>query len=404
MRLRGCIVLLLVACAPLAARAGFTDTLPQGAFLLDESIAFSVLNSRWDDDGNRAAIIDPVERYEPGGGLQGVLVPEADVNFLLLINLLQYGVLDNLTLAVGIPVVLQTKIDLDLQWEPGDFQPYIGRQFTEQDFWDWAGSVGQDRPQDWKGNKGVLSDIILGVRWRFSDHIEGFEQKTHMRLALMVMGALPTGKQMPPEEIAATGTTMWDLHSQGELSFHISMDQRFPGPLEDRLVLGIDLFYDILFKHEYDTPTGIKNPLMLTYAPYVGETYTLDPGDFTGVAVDLSLVLLKGPALPSFISGHDVDKAEKLPGLLSVSLRYTFTHVQQSDWQSKSAVWDWEREKLWLPGYKNTLFGRLSISLLRLGAPLMLYIGYRNQSWIGGRNTRAADAIFAGIQVPAKFW
>ena len=85
-------------------------------------------------------------------------------------------------------------------------------------------------------------------------------------------------------------------------------------------------------------------------------------------------------------------------------LRYTYTHLGQSDWRSNSAIWDWEREKLWLPGYKNTLFGRLSISLLRLGAPLMLYIGYRNQSWIGGRNTRAADAIFAGIQVPARFW
>jgi len=397
---------LVAACWLLAvdARAGFTDTLPEGTFMLDESIAFSVLNSRWDDDGNRAPMLDPVERYEPGGGLQGILTPEADVNFLVLVSLLQYGITDSLTVAVGIPVVLRTTIDLDLQWEPGDFQPYIGRQFTEEDFWQWAGSVGQNKPGDWSGNEGVLSDIILGVRWRFSDYFEWFEDVAHMRVALMVMGALPTGKQVPPEEIAATGTTMWDLHSQGELCFHLSLDQRFPGPLEDRLVLGLNFFYEILFEHEYDTPTGSKNPLMLTFAPYVGDRYTLDPGDFSGVAIDLGLVLLEGPALATWLSDNDADKAEKLPPMLTVSLRYMFTHLQQSDWESDSEIWDWEREKLWMPGYKNTLFGRVSVSLLRVGVPLMLYVGYRNQTWIGGRNSRAADVFFGGIQVPAKFW
>ncbi|MBN2496900.1 MAG: hypothetical protein JXR96_20080, partial [Deltaproteobacteria bacterium] len=73
------------------ARAGFTETLPRGTFLFDSSLSLSVLHHRYDNDGKKTTLIDSVQRYEPGSGLQGTLVPEAEVNYLVLINQLQYG-------------------------------------------------------------------------------------------------------------------------------------------------------------------------------------------------------------------------------------------------------------------------------------------------------------------------
>jgi len=293
-----------------SARAGFTETLPEGAFMLDSSISLSMLRHRYNNDGQKTTLIDAIERYEPGGGLQGVLIPEAEVNYLILINQIQYGVTDNLSVGIGIPVVLTTSVNLDLEWTEGDYQPYLGRSYTEQDFWEWAGSMGQPRPEDWTGNRGVLSDIILGVRYRFSDDVPGLH-KTGLRMSAMIMGALPTGSPPPKEEITAAGTTMWDLHSQGELCFHFMMERDF----FERFTLGVDLFYDFLFRHTYDTAEGTKNPLLLNLKGYVGDTYTLDPGDFAGVAVQMEAVAIYGPALATWLSNNDAAAAEKLPPL-----------------------------------------------------------------------------------------
>jgi len=259
--------------------------------------------------------------------------------------------------------------------------------------------MGQPKPQDWSGNRGVLSDIVMGVRYRFSDDLP-FLRDRGLKMAAMVSGALPTGTPPPEEEIAAAGTTMWDLHSQGELCFHLSLERVFL----ERVTLGMDLFYEFLFRHTYDTPEGTKNPLLLKAAPYVGDTYTLDPGDFAGAVLLLETAIIRGPALATWLTDHDAAAAEKLPPLFTLGLMYQYTHVGQSDWESNSEIWDWDKEKLWKPGYKNTLLARASLSLLRLGVPLQLYVTYRNQSWITGKNTRAADVIAGGIQVPVKFW
>jgi len=385
------------------AQAGFTETAPADTFIVDTSISFSMLRNRYDDFGNKVTLIDSIDRYEPGGGLQGTLTPRAEVNFLVSITQLQYGILDNLTVALGIPVIIHTDIDVDLQWTSGDYQPSLGRSYSEADFWDWAGSLGQPKPGDWRGNQGTLGDLVLGARWRFSDHIDVFADND-LSMALLVMGALPTGTQAPAEEIVAAGTTMWDLHSQGELGFHLSLDKAFGGPLEGWLSLGLDVFYEAFFRHSYITPTGSTHPLLLSYASYVGETYTLDPGDFAGLAMQLDGVLWRGPALGTWLTQGDVAKAESFPPILSLALRYTYTWVGQSDWESDSPIWDWGREKLWLPGYKNTLWARLTVSLLRVGVPVQLYVAYRNQTWLAGRNVRAADVISGGLQIPARFW
>ena len=385
------------------ALAGFTETLPAGVFLLQESLALSSLSQRFDDQARQGPLIDPIECHEPGGGLQGTLTPRVRAGYQILINLLQYGLLDNLSLAIAVPVVLRSEVQLDLEWEPGDYQSTLARPYSEQDFWEWAGSMGQPRPGDWQGNEGVLADMVLGARYRFSDQLPALDE-LGLASALMVFVALPTGTPPDPEEVASAGTTSWDLNSQGELGFHLSVDKLFRESLRARLTMGLDLFYEAFFPQERESPTGSRHPLLLNHRPYVGETYTLDPGDFSGVSLLMDAVLWRGPILSGWLTRGDPTTAEGLPPLLQVRLRFTHTHLAQSDWESGSPLWDWEHEKLWRPGYKNALLGRATLSLLRLGLPLRVFVAYRNQTWLGGKNCRPANVLTMGLQVPAKLW
>ncbi len=403
-RLLPTLLALLLALAPDAAQAGgYTETLPASTFMVDVGYVYSTLKYRYDDNGDKTQLIDNLYRYDPGGGLQGVVIADADVNFEIVVPQLRYGVFDFLTLVVGVPVVRRSRVSPNLGWESGDYQWTMGRSFSEQDFWSWASTMDQPKPGTWEGNHGVLGDVILAARYRFSDHIAVLgEHGVH--LAVQVLGALPTGTQKDPEEVVATGTTSWDLHSQGELGVHLSLDKTFEQSLDGRLTLGLDLFYEALFEHTYTTPTGSKNPLILTAAPYAGDTYTLDPGDFMGFGLHLGLVPIKGPAFASWISGHSASRAAQFPPLLAINLDYTFIGLGQSDWTSESALWDWTNEKLWLPGYKNALKLQAVFSFMRLGTPLQAYVSYKALSLIPGRNSRATDVLTVGLRAPLKFW
>ena len=396
-------MLVFLTLVSVSARAEYTSTLPSGMFLLDSGVYLSNLSNAYDDSGNLGPLIAPIERYEPGGGLQGTLSPEVDVDFCVLVSQIQYGITDFLTLGVGIPVVMYTDIDVEFDWEPGDYQAFLGRPYSEQDFWEWAASMGQPKPEDWRGNEGVPSDVVIGLRYRFSDHIDWFE-RSGLGMALMAFGAVETSTKADPEELVSTGTTLWDLHSQGQLGFHLGIDKFFKDSLDGRLVVGVDFFYEFLFESEYITPAGEKHPLLLNFKSYVGETYTLDPGDFMGASLQVDVVPVKGHVLSAWLVGGDMKRAQSLPPLLSLSLQYTHTRLGQSDWKSDSEIWDWEKEKIWRPGYKNTLFGKATLSLLRLGVPLQLYVAYRNQTLIPGKNSRAANVLVGGLQIPVKFW
>ena len=375
-----------------------TATVPRGIFIFDQSFVTSHLTNRYGDDGEKTTLIEEVERYEPGGGLQGIITPNASARFYLLVTKIQYGLLDNLTLALGVPLVVKTTVDLELGWEEGDYQAPLGRAYSEDDFWEWAASMGQDKPGDWTGNRYTLSDIIVGGRYRFSDDI-GWLRRNDLAMALQIMLTLPTGTPGDVEEIAAVGTTSREFFAQGEVAAHLGMETHLPGPLADRFSIGFDLFYEAMVEREMKAPTGAKHPLLLNYQPYVGDTYTIDQGDFSGAAILLEAVAYKGP----FVSKRFLPEG-KGPPLLKLSAELRYTHVAQSDWHSDSEIWDWEREKFWRPGHKRALTVRASSSLLRLGIPLQLYVAYRNMSWMGGKNVPAADVLTTGIQVPAKFW
>ncbi len=386
-----------------SAQAAYTETAPADTFIFDSTFFMSSLSTAFDNEGNAKPLMDPIYRYEPGGGLQGIIIPNAEVKFYVFAFQLMYGITDSISVGIGVPIVLETSVQPNLGWIPGDYQWTLGRAYSEEDFWQWAESMGQPRIGSWTGNKGVLGDILLGGRWKFSSLWDGFES-IGLAMAFSVYGALPTGRQADPENLLGVGTHMWDLHSQGELSFHLSADESFGKLLDERVVLGVDVFYEFFFKHTYTTPQGTKSPLLLTFAPYVGPTYTIDPGDFLGAAVSIDVVPYKGPVLDTWLTKGDMKKGKKFPPLVSINIEYRHIHIFQSDWESNSEIWDWSREKSWRPGYKNVLAARLTLSFLRLGAPFQVYAGYRNQTWIGGKNSRAANVFIVGLRVPMKFW
>ncbi len=394
---------LVVWLSQLPAWAGFTETLPQGAFLLDETMAISWIDSNWDNDGDAVPLIEAVERYEPGGGRQGVITARPKARYLILVNQLQYGLLDDLAIGFGVPVVLSTRVEPNLGWEPGDYQNQLGRAYSEEDFWAWADSMGQPRPTTWVGNQGVLSDIVIGSRFRFSDRLAGFDP-LGLAAAVSLAAVVPTGRNADPEEIMSLGTSLWDLHTQGDLAIHLSVDKDFNRELDGRLRLGIDLFYELFFERELRSAEGSVHPLLLQHSPYVGETYQVKPGDFSGFAVQISAVPYRGPAWESWLTDGGRQSAEGLPPILSVELRYTFVHLQQTDWRSDHPTWDWEREKLWRPGYKNILELGLSVSLLRIGVPVFVYANFRTLNLIPGKNCRAAEVLSFGLRVPLKLW
>lgn len=388
-----------------SALAAETTVLPKSTFMLDVSYMYSSLDRQWDGDRNPIPLIDDMPRYEPGGGLQGILRARPKATFHFLMLQLMYGITDRLSAAVYLPVVLDTSIQTNLSWEPGDYQSQLGRAYTEDDFWAWAGSMGQPRvPDSWSGNRGTLSDIILGARFLLPEF--GWMKRSGFRWAVLAQGALPTGTNLDPEEAVSTGTNLWELHAAGTLELHLSADQPLFGDDDGihRLNLGADVFYAAFLPRRYEAGHGTKNPLLNNIAPYVGDSYTVDGGDWFAGTFSVDVVPYIGPARASLVSGHSLEKARALPPLVTVTLGYTHIRTLQSYWRSESPLWSWEKEKIWQPGEKNMLKATLVVSLLRLGVPVQVYASYRTQDLIPGRYTRPANVFTAGVRALAKFW
>ena len=396
-----CVALVCVS-APVFAME--TQVLPQSTFLFDLSYWRSSIDKQWSGDRKPIPLIEEMKRYEPGAGLQGILraAPRADFDFLIVQAL--YGITDRLTAAVYLPIVMHSQVTTNLSWTPGDYQSGLGRSYSMDDFWAWAASLGQPRvPDKWEG--GVkLSDMIVGVRYRLPD----FEWMTqnHFRWAASLQVALPTGSNFDPEEAVSVGTNLWELHAAGDVEAHLSADKHFfvDETGNYRLNIGADFYYAFFRPRQYFAGHGLKNPLLTNNAPYVGDSYIVDGGDWLAGTVSVDVAPWFGPAYASIVSGHDEKKAWALPPILMFTLSYTRVQTFQSDWQSQSPLWDYDREKYWQPGEKNILRATATVSLLRLGLPFQIYARYQNGDLIPGRYSRPANVFSAGIKVVAKFW
>lgn len=396
---------LAVACmlVPTLAHAGNnTSTLPANTFIVDTAYYDTRTRIRWDDTRTARPLLDGIDRYEPGGGLQGTITANPLVKYQLFVPQLQYGLTDDLTLVLAMPTVIKSAIQPRLGWIPGDYQNNLGRSYTEDDFWQWAKSMGQNKPGDWQGNEWKLADMVVGGRYSLS-HLNFFHEH-ELNAAVSAQVALPTGSNPDPEELVAAGTTVWDLHNYGDFEVHFALEKPWKWEEFTRINFGVDLYYGWMRERTFTTSTGINSPLLMTFAPYVGATYKIDPGDMIGGTVLVEGVPFVGPTLSTWMNQHDPEKSKKWPGLLTLTAAVTYAHLNQTTWSSQSALWNWDHEKLWLPGDKNTIKFNADLSLMRLGLPLMLYAGYRTQEWIPGRNSRATDVLMLGGRIILKFW
>lgn len=397
-------LLALALLFPAAALADDTQVLPRGVFLLDVQFSRSRLDKQWGPDRSARPLLEESVRHEPGGGLQGTLTALPVAEYDWLITQLLYGATDRLTVGAIVPVVLGTRIETNLGWREGDYMSHLGRPYSQEDFWQWAESMGQPRPAErWEGNRGALADIVLAARWQFESR--GLMERLGLVTAATLSIALPTGKNADPEELVAAGTNGWEIHTYGDVELHLSAKRALwtDGAGLDRLAVGTDLFYAWLRPRVFVAPEGTKNPLLLNFRPYVGETYVLDGGDWLAATLSLDAALLAGPTFASIVSGGSLERAHGLPPLLAVSASYSYVATGQSDWRSESALWDWEREKLWQPGEKHLFRASVVASLLRLGLPLQLYGTWRGQEVIPGRSTRPSQVLGGGARVLAKF-
>jgi len=398
-------VFVLLLAASSTAYAAETTVLPAGTFALDVSYLHSTINKRWDGRRNARSLIDDIPRYEPGGGLQGILSANPTALYQGILFQVLYGITDWLTFAIYAPLIQQATVETNFAWQPGDFQSQLGRPYSEDDFWAWAGSLGQPRPPSrWVGNRSTFADIILGLRALVPEL--WLTKKLGLKVAGTLQVALPTGRPPDPEEVVAAGTTAFDLHSYGDVELHASWDRPF---LVDsygvaRLNLGGDFYFSWFRPKTLPTPTGRKNPLLLTYAPYVGASYVQDPGDWFGSTLSVEASPFLGPTFATFVSGRSLERARSFPPLLTVLVSYSYVMVGQSRWYSDSAIWNYDKEKLWQPGDKNIVRFGATLSFLRLGVPVQLYAQYRVQDIIPGRWTRSSNVLTGGVRVIAKFW
>lgn len=381
-----------------------TQVLPQSAFIFDFGYLRTSLNKQWSGDGQALPLVPENRRYEPGAGLQGVLRarPEGQFDFLLVQVL--YGITDRLTAALYLPLVLHSRVSTNFSWEEGDYSSQLGRKYTQDDFWEWASSMGQQRvPAAWES--GVqLSDIVVGARYLLPQ----FEWMTRsfFRWSASLQVALPTGSNFDPEEAISVGTNLWELHAAGDVEAHLSADKHF---LVDeygvyRLNVGADLSYAFFRPRQYFAGHGVKNPLLNNTAAYVGDSYLVDGGDWVAGTVSFDAVPFIGPARASLVSGGSLEAAQALPPMVMLTLSYTRVQTFQSDWKSQSPQWDYEREKYWQPGEKNIVRVGATVSLLRVGLPLQVYARYQSSDLIPGRYTRPANVFSAGVRLVAKFW
>ncbi len=398
------LIVLVTALISSLALAMETQVLPQSTFTFDFAYLSTSLDKQWSGDGKALPLVEESRRYEPGAGLQGILRPRPQAQLDVLLIQALYGITDRLTAAVYVPIVMNSRVNTNISWEEGDYQSQLGRKYSEDDFWGWASSLGQPRvPAQWQA--GVrLADIILGGRYLLPE--TEWMTANHFRWSATLQVALPTGANFDPEAAVSVGTNLWELHAAGDVEAHVSADKHF---LVDeygvyRLNIGADLFYSFFRPREYTAGRGTVNPLLNNNAFFVGDKYIVDGGDWLAGTISVDAVPFLGPTRASIVSGGKLEKANALPGMLTLTVSYTRVQTFQSDWQSQSPLWDYDREKFWQPGAKNIVRATATVSLLRVGVPIQVYARYQSGDLIPGAYTRPANVFTAGVRLVAKFW
>jgi len=386
------------------ANAGLGDTLPRGTFMLDGSYVYAKTDSQFDRNGKLISLLPPTKRYEAGGGLQGTIRAKPVLYQQVFVMRLLYGITDRLTAGLANPLSLSTVIHANLDWEPGDYQPALGRPYSETDFWQWAKSMGQDKPASRAvSNENAWGDTVVALRYRLPT--SAWMDDHNLSLGVQLQAALPTGREKNPEALLEIGNTAWYLHNYGDAEAHIALDWRpwWTGDVS-RLTLSGEIFYAWLRTRTYTASTGVRHPLLLTQSPFVGKTYEINGGDWQVGRMQIEWAPLIGPTFGTWMTQGSVEKARKFPPLLTLMVQYTFVNMQASVWKSDYAIWSVNQAEFWGAGYKHIFAAQATFSLLRLGAPLMLYVRGRTLDLLPGKNMRPANAVTVGARLLVKCW
>ena len=386
---------LLVSEAP-QALAGWADTLPKHGMIVETSFSENIIATQFDSHGQDEPLAD-FDMYAPTGEYLGTIVAPARATTRSWVTKVALGLTDRFTMALIFPVLTGRRVQLNLDWTEGDFSNELGRPYSEDDFWQWANSMGQPTPEDWEG-PAALSDIVVGGFYNFVNH---------KNLTFTVLGIVNTrtGEDRDPEVLGAYGTTLYELGFAGDLGAHALFDFKFPGTLFARTTFSAELFYEYLFERSYRASTGKINPLVTNDAPYTGDSYRVKPGDYYGYGVGVDFCLIRGRRTPTWLTRADPEFQGILPALLNMGFAFHNFFAFPSNFHSQSTQWDDEQEADGLNKAlrKCTLSAKATLSLLRYGCPLDLFVKYTDQELIKGKNFRPITGWEFGLRIYYSF-
>lgn len=377
--------------APHDARAGFADTPGKGTFVLDVSYQEPWVRQNFDGRGRTTNLNEDIVMYDPAGTPLGVIsVPARHYDKVLLTQAF-YGFTDAFAAGVVIPYFLESKTKLNLQWTPGAYASDLGRPYSEEDFWRFAGSMGQGKPGDFRAGK-RLGDIVLGGLYQI-------QKGKRYQTAVMGFVNTRTGEPANPEILGSSGTTGFELQSNGDAGMHAMGDYR----LNPRISVGGELFYEWFGPRRLASARGTVNPLLSYEGRYNGGGYLVVPGDWLGGMAGASFTLLRGTDATSWITKNNPKLQKSLPPLLTAEPRLKYTRFFGNRYRSGSPYFDYVNNEANPNGFRVNVEFKASLNALRYGAPVALNYSYVNQELIAGRNFFPITSHVVGLQLFAAF-
>ncbi len=388
---RAALAVLAWCCAVDTALAGLADTPPQGIVILETRYGNTEVDGRYDGHGVLQNLADDVNRFAPTGEFQGKITVPGVHKAQYEITTLATGITDWLAFAMVWPFFWEQKTELNLGWTPGDFIPEFNRQMTGDDFWAWAGSLGQPKPPDWS-DVDRTGDLLLAT-------LVNVYREPWAQVTGFLFGNTFTGHKANPEILGNVGTSGFDFVTNGDIGFHLESDWRVPDSAIDRFTLSFDLFYEHYLPRTFTSPVGKYNPLIVDYAPYIGPTYKVIRGDIYGAGTTIRFDVFRGPEEPSWLTKTNPEFQKALPAVFGIQAAYTHLRAFDTKYESLSQVWDSEQEDDNKALYKHNFKFSGQLSLLRYGLPLDFVGGYMSQTLIPGHNFRPADGFDIGFRL-----
>ncbi|MCA9771268.1 MAG: hypothetical protein KC466_02600 [Myxococcales bacterium] len=377
------------------AFAGLADTLPQGLMIVETSYVNRVTESRFSNSGKVSDLVDPIDRFDVTGEFQGQITVPGKFSADIWLTKVAVGITDRLTLAAVFPVFLERKVELNLGWVEGDplasnnFEP-----FSRDDFWEWAESLGQPEPPDFKDDTFEKGDVILAAFYNFW-------RSDDLKLTAFGFWNTRSGSSAAPEVVGSVGTSFFELDAIGDIGIHILSDYVPPYPVLDRFTFSLEGFYEHFFEHKKHAGTGRLNPLLLNDAPFTGPWIRIDPGDFYGWAAQIGFRIWQGPSSPTWLTRQNPALQESLPPVLTVDAKLTNLYSFDDNYKTHSPQFDLDQENENQAQVKWNWAFTLRASLLRFGIPLDVFGQYFDQSLIPGRNFRPATGYEVGLRLYA---